>query len=61
MQGFNDLLIGAASAVGSLGSGFVFAAVGFQTMGFVGAAFALIPLGAGLWWRGQKKKGTKSF
>jgi MFS family permease len=50
MQGFNDLFVGLASAIGSLGSGFVFAAVGFQTMGFVGATFALIPLGAAYWW-----------
>ncbi len=50
MQGVNDLFIGLASAIGSLGSGFVFAAVGFQIMGFVGAAFAVIPLAAAIWW-----------
>jgi len=50
MQGVNDLFIGLASAIGSLGSGFVFAAVGFQIMGFVGAAFAVIPLVAAIWW-----------
>ena len=50
MQGVNDLFVGAASAVGSLGSGFVFAAVGFQIMGFVGAAFAVIPLAVAFWW-----------
>ncbi|MCJ7733265.1 MAG: MFS transporter [Anaerolineales bacterium] len=50
MQGVNDLLVGLASAVGSLGSGFVFAAVGFQIMGFVGAGFAVIPVVAVLWW-----------
>jgi len=50
MQGVNDLLIGLASAIGSLGSGFVFAAVGFQIMGFVGAAFAIIPLVVVIWW-----------
>ncbi len=44
MQGMNDLFIGLASAIGSLGSGFIFAALGFQIMGFVGAAFAVIPL-----------------
>lgn len=43
-QGVNDLLVGAASAVGSLGSGVVFAAVGFSTMAFFGAAVSLIPL-----------------
>ncbi len=51
MQGVNDLFVGLASAVGSLGSGFVFAAVGFQTMGFVGAAIAILPLAVALWWR----------
>lgn len=50
MQGINDLFVGVASAVGSLGSGFVFAAVGFQIMGFVGAAFAVIPLVIAFWW-----------
>lgn len=50
MQGVNDLLIGLASAAGSLGSGFVFAAVGYQEMGFVGAAVAIIPLVVAYWW-----------
>ena len=50
MQGFNDLLVGLASAAGSLGSGFVFAAVGYQTMGFIGAVLALIPFAGALWW-----------
>ncbi len=50
MQGVNDLFVGLASASGSLGSGFVFAALGYQMMGFVGAAFAIIPLVAAIWW-----------
>jgi MFS family permease len=50
MQGVNDLFVGLASAAGSLASGFVFAAVGFQTMGIVGAAFAFVPLAVALWW-----------
>lgn len=50
MQGVNDLLVGLASAAGGLGSGFVFAALGYQAMGVVGAALALIPLAAALWW-----------
>ena len=50
MQGFNDLLVGLASAAGSLGSGFVFAVVGYQTMGFIGAVLALIPFAGALWW-----------
>ena len=47
-QGVNDLLIGLGSAVGSLGSGVVFAAVGYSVMGAIGAAFALVPLGMAL-------------
>ena len=49
-QGVNDLLLGLASATGSLGSGFVFAGVGYAAMGFVGAAVALLPLVLTLWW-----------
>lgn len=50
-QGFNDLLIGLASAAGSLGSGIVFAAIGYAAMGFVAAAAALIPLSMAAWWQ----------
>jgi MFS family permease len=56
MQGFNDLLIGAASAVGSLGSGFVFAAVGFRAMGLIGAIVALLPLVLTLWWQVNRRR-----
>ena len=43
-QGFNDLLVGLASAAGSLGSGLVFAALGYNVMAWTGAALALVPL-----------------
>jgi len=46
----NDLFVGLSASLGSLGSGFVFAAVGYQVMGFIGAAFAIIPLIVALWW-----------
>lgn len=49
-QGFNDLLIGLTSAAGSLGSGIVFAGMGYAAMGVVGAVAALIPLGLTSWW-----------
>ncbi len=49
-QGVNDLLISLASAIGSLGSGVVFAAVGFTVMGSIGAVLALLPLGMALAW-----------
>ncbi len=50
-QGFNDLLIGLVSAAGSLGSGIVFAAVGYGVMGLVGAGAAAVPLALVLWWQ----------
>ena len=43
-QGFNDLLVGLASALGSLESGFIFAALGYNMMAYISAAFAVIPL-----------------
>jgi MFS family permease len=43
-QGFNDLLISLGSAVGSLGSGVVFASIGYGAMGIAGATLALVPM-----------------
>jgi MFS family permease len=43
-QGFNDFLMGAASATGSLGSGWVFATLGYGAMGVVAASAAVVPL-----------------
>jgi predicted MFS family arabinose efflux permease len=48
-QGFNDLLIGLMSALGSIGSGVIFATVGYGRMGLVGALAALLALGLTLW------------
>jgi len=42
-QGFNDLMVGMASAVASLGSGFIFAATSFTTISIVAGVLALIP------------------
>src|SRR3989441_935672 len=52
-QGFNDLLIGLASAAGSLGSGIVFAGIGYNAMGLVSAATALLTLTAAPLWRSR--------
>ena len=49
-QGLSDLLVGFASAFGSLGSGFIFAALGYNTMAFISAAFAVIPLVFAFFW-----------
>jgi MFS family permease len=50
-QGFNDFLIGLVSAIGSLGSGVVFASLGFVMVNLVGIAFVLLILAVTLWWR----------
>jgi MFS family permease len=44
IQGVNDTLIGLAAATGGLGSGAVFAAVGYAVMGMVAAVAAFVPL-----------------
>ncbi len=55
-QGFNDLLIGLASATGSLSSGVVFSALGYGLMGVVGAVFAAaLAAMAALWLLGKKR------
>jgi MFS family permease len=49
-QGFNDLLIGLVSATGGLGSGVVFATLGYDWMGIVGVVFAVVPAAMTAWW-----------
>ena len=50
-QGFNDLLLGFASAAGSFGSGLMFAASGYGALGLIAASAALVPLGLAVWWQ----------
>jgi MFS family permease len=53
-QGLNDLLVGLASATGSLSSGLIFASLGFSIMAYISALLALIPLvAATVWYRGR--------
>jgi len=49
-QGVNDLFVGLASAVGSLGSGIVFAASNYTVIAAVAGALALIPFLMSLFW-----------
>jgi len=49
-QGVNDLLVGLASAIGSLGSGFVFAVSNYTVISIVAGIISLIPLGMALAW-----------
>jgi len=51
VQGLNDALVGAVSAIASLGSGLIFAAVGYRTMGWLGAILCLLPVLAVVGWR----------
>ncbi len=55
-QGFNDLLVGLASAAGSLSSGIIFAALGYAVMAYVSAALAVLPfLAASFWTRSRAR------
>jgi MFS family permease len=54
-QGVNDLLVGLASAIGSLGSGFVFAASNYTMISIVAGIIALVPLGMSLLWMRKAK------
>ncbi|WKZ36061.1 MAG: MFS transporter [Anaerolineales bacterium] len=53
-QGFNDLLVGLASAFGSLESGFIFAALGYNMMAYLSAGVALVPLVVVAVWMSRK-------
>jgi MFS family permease len=56
-QGVTDSMVGAASAIGSLGSGFLFAAVGYATMGLIGAVIVIVPIiFLQNWWRLQSRQ-----
>ena len=55
-QGFNDFLLGLASAAGSLGSGVVFAASGYATMAAVGGAASVVPLLVVFWWQLNRRR-----
>jgi MFS family permease len=53
-QGFNDLLVGLAGAMGSLSSGLIFAALGYNVMVLISAGVAFLPLcGAAAWSLGR--------
>lgn len=58
-QGFNDLLVGLASALGSLESGFIFASLGYNMMAYVSATIALIPLLVVIVWMSRKSTSLK--
>ena len=53
-QGMNDLLVGLASATGSLGSGIVFAASNYTVIAIVSGVLALIPFLMSLYWLRRK-------
>lgn len=49
-QGFNDLLVGLVSALGSFSSGVVFAAMGYLAVNLVGGAFVVVILALTGYW-----------
>jgi MFS family permease len=49
-QGMNDLLVGLASATGSLGSGIVFAVSNYTVIAMVAGAIALVPFLMSFFW-----------
>ncbi|MBI5965033.1 MAG: MFS transporter [Chloroflexi bacterium] len=60
-QGFSDLLVGLASALGSLESGFIFAALGYNKMAYISAGFAFIPLLFASYWTLKLVRKTRAF
>jgi MFS family permease len=58
-QGVNDLLIGLASAAGSLGSGVIFAALGYNAVAYFSAAISVIPFAAVLIWMWGRVRGAQ--
>ena len=57
-QGANDLLVGLASATGSLGSGIVFALSSYTVIAIVAGVLALIPFLMSLFWIRKKSIST---
>lgn len=59
-QGTNDLLVGLASATGSLGSGVIFSALGYALVAAIGAGLALIPIffSLNLLWNQNREAGV---
>ncbi len=55
MQGFSDLLVGLCSAVASLSSGLIFAAVGFNMMAYISAAISVLTATIVLMWMLRRK------
>jgi MFS family permease len=49
-QGTNDLLVGLASAIGSLGSGFLFAVSDYTVIAIVAGIISLVPLSMSVLW-----------
>lgn len=56
MQGFSDLLVGLSSAIGSLSSGLIFAAVGYNMMAFISAGVSIIPVVVVTEWMLRRKR-----
>ena len=59
-QGFNDLLVGLASAIGSLSSGYIFSSLGYNTMALIASAVAVVPFLMAFIWQRNKSMALAS-
>jgi MFS family permease len=59
-QGTNDLLLGLVTATASFSSGLMYASIGYNAMGVIGASIALIPLGLTGWWLIRRRQVAES-
>jgi len=59
-QGFNDLLVGLAAALGSLGSGLLSARFGYVGVGMAGALLALLPFVFVARWARRQQPGASA-
>lgn len=59
-QGLNDLLVGLASAAGSLGSGLIFASLGYIAMAWISGGLSLLPLLGALIWMLNQNRGARA-
>jgi hypothetical protein len=53
-------MLGLATATASFSSGLMYASVGYNVMGIIGATVALIPLGLTGWWLVRKRQVAES-
>jgi MFS family permease len=56
VQGANDLLVGLATALASLGSGIAYAGAGYTGVAIVGTVASLVPVALTGWWMARRRR-----